>query len=278
MGLTLKEYLKGKIPDEYISLVKRSYDIIGDIAVLEIPKELEKYEKIIAEGILKIHKNVKVVCKKAGKVEGEFRVRKVEVILGEKRTWTIHKENGLKFKLDISKVFYTPRLANDRLRVAKQVKEGELVADLFAGVGPYAILIAKLQPKCKVIAIDKNPFAYKFLVENIKLNKVNNIEAYCGDCREVVKELNLYGKVDRVIMHRPKIDDNFYDMAFLVPKKGGVVHYYTFLHEKEFPDKGIKDLKKAAKEFNKEIEIINAVRLNEIAPRLFRAVIEFKLL
>jgi len=127
---SLLDFLKGKIPEDLLSKVRRSYDIIGDIIVIDIPKELEPYEELIANALLSIHKNCKVVAKIISKTEGKFRVRRVRVIQGENRTYTLHKENGLIFYLDINKVFYTPRLATERKRIASMVQPGERVGDL----------------------------------------------------------------------------------------------------------------------------------------------------
>ncbi len=275
---TIRELLKGKIPDELLKLVRKSYDIVGDIAVLEIPEELEEYEREIAEAVMKIHKNVKVVVKKAGKTEGIERVRPVKVILGENRTWTIHKENGIRLKVDVAKVFYTPRLSQERLRIARMVREGEIVADLFAGVGPYSILIAKISNPKVVYAIDINPEAYKLLVENIKLNKVERkVIPFLGDCREVVKREKLENIADRVIMNLPMHADDFLDVAKYVAKDGAIVHFYYFLDEKELFDGAIKVIEEKAKKIGFDFEILDKRKVGEIGPRRYRVCIDFKI-
>lgn len=275
---TIREILKGKIPEKYLGLIKRSYDIIGDIAIIEIPEELEKYEKEIAEAILKIHKNVKVVAKKAGIVEGIERIRPIEIIAGENRTLTIHKENKIRLKVDVSKVFYTPRLSQERLRIARQVKDGEVVADLFAGVGPYSILIAKIAKPKVVYAIDINQEAYKLLVENIKLNKVEGIVIpFLGDCRKVVEEKNLKNIADRIIMNLPKHSGDFLDVACKVSKERSIVHFYCFLKEDELFDGGIEIIRNRAEELGFTYKILGCVKCGEIGPRRYRVCIDFEL-
>src|SRR4030042_1857665 len=108
--MNLKQSLRGIIPEEDLVNVKSSFVMIGDIAVLEIPDEIKKYEKEIAEKVIEMHKNIKTVVKKSGTTSGIKRIRKVSHILGEKRTETIHTENGIKLKVDLNKVFFTPRL------------------------------------------------------------------------------------------------------------------------------------------------------------------------
>ena len=187
-------------------LPKFSYEIVGDIALLELSKEdknvsespqgkFSEFSKVcdvseedlqrISDLILRRHKNVKVVALKASAVEGVFRKRRIRILKGEQRTETIHRENGCVFKLDLEKVYFNPKLASERKRVAEKVAAGECVVDMFAGVGTFSILIAKRSPESKVIAIDINPDAIFYLRENIRLNKVSNVSAIQGDVREV---------------------------------------------------------------------------------------------
>lgn len=274
--MDIRSVLAGKLSEEELKRVRRAFDIIGDIAIVEIDESLSEKRKMIAEAIMKVHRNVRVVCCKAGPVTGEERVRPVEVISGENRTETIHAENGCRFKLDVSKVFYTPRLANERMRIAKQVREGEVVADLFAGVGPYSILIAKLAKPRIVYAIDKNEFAYHYLLENIKLNKVEGrVRAFLGDCREVVEREGI-AEVDRAIMNLPKQADHFLDVAFKTVRSGGRVHFYYFLREDELFEGAFKIIEREAQKFGKEVEFLDAKKCGELAPGVFRIVVDFE--
>ena len=273
---SLLDFLKGKIPEDLLSKVRRSYDIIGDIIVIDIPKELEPNEELIANALLSIHKNCKVVAKIISKTEGKFRVRRVRVIQGENRTYTLHKENGLIFYLDINKVFYTPRLATERRRIASMVKPGERVGDLFAGVGPYSILIAKTQEEAKVYAVDLNPYAFSFLMKNIRINKAYNVYAYLSDSRELVKH-KFREFFDRVIMNIPKFSEEFLDIPFLALKNGGVCHYYDFAREDEF-EKVIEKIKAYGEKHGRNVKILTLKRLNEIAPREYRVVVDFEVI
>jgi len=273
---TLKDVLKNKLTNSELKLVRRGYDIIGDIAQLEIPPELEKKEKLIAEAILKIHKNVKTVVKKVGGTSGVERIRPVKVILGEKRTETVQLENGVRLKVDINKVYFSPRLGTEHLNVINQIKKNEVVLDLFSGVGPYAIPAAKIAKK--VIAIDINPNAIKYLNENAKLNKVEQkIKSYVGDCREVVKKHKWKRKADRVIMNLPMHAGEFLDVAFYVAKPGATVHCYFFLPEEELFKGAIKKIKEAEKKFGRKTRILRKRKCGQLAARIWRVVIDFKI-
>lgn len=222
---SLKDKLKDKLTKKEISLLVKGFDIIGDIAVIEIPEELKKKQKVIAQAILEQHKNVKVVAKKASKVEGVERIRKVRVIAGEKRTETLHKENGISLVFDINKVYYSPRLSSERLRVMEMTRSKEHIIDMFAGVGPFAILIAR-NKEVKIDAIDINKEAYKYLNKSIKENKLRGeITTHKGDAGEIIKKLE---KADRIIMNLPESSMDFLDGAVSRIKKGGVIHLYAF--------------------------------------------------
>ncbi len=264
--MKLKELLKDKVPEE---VIPSAFDIVGDIAIFD--SKDPKYDKIIAEGILKLHKNVKVVAKR-GITEGIERIRPIEVILGENRSETIHVENGFRFKLDLNKVFFNTRLQFERQRVINQVKEGELVFDLFAGVGPFAVPIAK--KGAKVIAIDINPVATRYLEENVKLNKVpkENIEIFTGDCREIVNNNpDWWGKADRIIMNLPAKSEDFLDVAKKLAKEGTIIHFYWFCHESELWWKVEEVIKKV---FPK-IKILERRKIGERAPRVYKIVVDF---
>ncbi len=273
---SLKDYLEGKLNENELKLVRRSFDIIGDIAQIDIPDELKNKEKLIAKAIMELHKNIKVVVKKVGPTSGEERVRPVKVIAGEKRTETIHIENGVRLKVDLNKVYFSPRLGTEHLRVVEQIKNNEIVFDLFAGVGPYAIPAAKRAKK--VIAIDTNPYAIKYLKENAELNKVEDkIKAYVGDCRKIVKKYKWKQKADRVIMNLPMHASEFLDVAFYVAKPNAIVHCYFFLPEEELYKGAIKKIKNAEKEFGRKTRILRKRKCGQLAPRIWRTVVDFKI-
>jgi len=244
----------------------RAFDIIGDIACVEIKEGMD--EKKTAENILKNQKSIKIVAKKIGITEGIERIQKVEVISGENRTETIHKENGIILKLDINKVFFTPRLSGERLRILKQVKKNEIVADLFAGVGPCSILIAKKSKCRKVIANDINKTAVLYLKENAKLNKVlDKMEITCLDA----KKLNI--QADRLIMNIPMFSFDFIDLAFRVVEKG-IIHFYYFEGEKD--RQKFEIIRESAKKLGKKIRIQKKVKCGSYAPGVHRMCADIK--
>lgn len=236
------EFLEEKLSKDELENLQKSHDVLGDTAVIEIPEELEKKEKEIGRALLKFYPNVRAVFKKTGAVEGPFRVLPLKRIAGTGGTKVTYKESGCSFKFDISKVFFTQRLGTERLRIAEKVKQDETVVDMFAGVGPFSILIAKKQPKVKMIyAVDLNPDAFKYLKENIKLNKVEDkIQPILGDAVKISEKYK--GTADRVIMNLPKTSKNFFPSAKkFLKKKGGILHFYTFAETEEDVKEEIKN-------------------------------------
>lgn len=215
------------VPDELRPQLPSSYDTLGTIAVVKMADEVIPYAKEIGQAILATQKSLKTVCLDAGVVD-QYRTRNVRVVAGEKTTETLHREYGLSFKIDISKAFFSPRLATERDIVSRQVKPGEVVIDMFAGVGPFAILIAKTRQPKVVYAIDINPDAIAMLKENLVLNKVSLVTPILGDARKVVAGLE---KADRIVMNLPHEAHNYVSDAIQALKPNGIVHYYEIIED-----------------------------------------------
>jgi tRNA (guanine37-N1)-methyltransferase len=227
---TLTQALQDKLPADLLTSVPQAFDIIGDIVVIDIPPQLKPYQNIIGEAILQTQKNVTTVLSKASDISGIFRVRDYDYIAGEHKTQTIHREFGCQYHVDIAKAYFSPRLSHEHERVAAQVKNGETVADLFAGVGPFSVLIGKRNSTVKVFAVDLNPDAVNLLELNVRDNRVEDrVFPVRGDAREIA-QTKLKAKADRVIMNLPETAIDFVDAACnAIKPDGGVVHFYGFV-------------------------------------------------
>lgn len=257
------------IPDKNKKDLPTSYDVIGDIILLKLQKQLDSHKKEIGEALLKSNKHVKTVCL-VQPVAGELRTRNVEIIAGEKRTKTTHIEYGLRFNLDIKKTYFSPRLANERRRVVNLVKEDEIVVDMFAGVAPFSIMIAKYSDPRIVYAIDKNKDAVDFAKLNIKINNVlDKIEIIHADAKKASYFLDKKGaKADRIIMNLPLSSYLFFEQALKIAANKCVIHYYDILEEKKIESR-ITHLKKIAKENGYILEKISIKKIKTYAPREF---------
>ncbi|MFC2134746.1 class I SAM-dependent methyltransferase family protein [Bacteroidota bacterium] len=270
-----KNVLEEKLTKKEFNILKTSHDIVGSIAILEIPEELEKKEKLIAETLLKFNKNVETVLKKAGEHEGVFRTQKMQWLAGKKTKETIHKENNVKIKVDVEKVFFTSRLSTERKRIMQQIKKGEKVLVMFSGCSPYVCVFAKNTEAEKVIGVELNKEGHKYAVENIKINKLNNAEAIQGDVRKVNPKFK--EKFDRISMQLPKTADEFLPEAFMVAKKGTIVHFYDFQYESDFENTK-KKIKKEADRAKLKIKFLDFVKCGQISPSKYRVCQDFRII
>ena len=276
--MRLKELLMSEIGKEAIKCVPSSFDIIGSrdgaIAVVEIPPGCERFKEVIGKGIMRIHRNVRAVYAKASVRKGVYRVRSYELIAGERISEVIHKEGGIRMKLDITKVYFSPREATERIRIAKQVRPEETVMVMFAGVGPYALVIAKHQPRVrKVVAIEINPTAYNYMVENIRINGFKNkIVPILGDVRDKAKEW--YGCCDRVVMPLPKGAYLYLSQAFRCLKDRGIVHFYHWALESDLFTNSYLLLERFAILNSRSIKILNMRKVLPYAPKIYKICID----
>ena len=216
------------VPDELRALLPSSFDVIGHVAIVKIPDELMPHAKEIAKAISDVNKPVKTVCLDEG-VKGETRTRGLKILHGSKDTLTTYKEHGLTFKVDPRTMFFSPRLATERKIVADQVTMGERVFDMFAGVGPFSILIAKARSPEKVYANDINKEAFDLLTENARVNKVEGLLVpMLGDARDSAADVPT---VNRIIMNLPHSSFDFLDVAAGKIADGGTIHYYEILDQ-----------------------------------------------
>ena len=179
--MNLKKALGGIIPADDLNRLIRGFDIIGDIAVVIIAEGLEEYERLIAETILAIHKNVRTVLKRDGTYSGEYRTIPLAFIAGERKTETLCREFGIRLLLDIEKVYFSIRSGHERKRLADLVRPGENVLVMFSGVAPYPLMISKYSRAAKITGIEINETAHNYGVKNLRLNKAKNIELIHGD-------------------------------------------------------------------------------------------------
>lgn len=227
--LNIREILADRLPHGTISEIPRSFDVIGDVAVIELPESLREFSSVVGHAVLQFNPEIRLVLRKAGETKGEFRTRTFQIIAGSGSTETTYREFACRFRLDVAKVYFNPRLSHERRRVANAVREGEHVVDMFAGVGPYSVLIARSHPTVTVYSIDINPDAYKYLAENVFLNQVaDRVIPILGDAKELARG-QLRGVADRIIMNFPSGARDFIpDAALTLKHEGGWIHYYTF--------------------------------------------------
>ena len=266
------EILKDELTPEEIENLRTSFDTVGDIIILEIPDNLIDKRFKIGEAALEFTKRRSVYMKKSA-VKGTTRVRDLEFLAGVDDSVTIHKEHGARLKLDVREMYFSPRLATERKRVMESVRDGEKILDMFCGIGPFPIVIAR-NKKVDITAVDINGEAIKYLNENIGLNKLKgNIETYTGDIAEVSKQFNC--KFDRIIMNLPGLAYTFLDLAVDLIEEGGIINYYEFSDSYEQGEKRLKD---TCEKKNKKVEIINTRKVKSTSPGEWHVAIDGKII
>jgi len=272
--LKFANLLEDRLPPHLLASLPRAIDFVGEIAVVEIPPELEGHKRLVGEAILATHKRVRTVLAKSGAVGGTYRLREFEVIAGVDRTETVHREHGCAYHVDLSKVYFSSRLSHEHDRVASKVRENETVVDMFAGVGPFSILIAKKRRNVRVYAIDVNPDAVHYLKTNITVNRVEKkVVPILGDARQVVEEM-LKGVADRVIMNLPEKALEYVNVACeAIKAEGGIMHYYEFTGAPEPLEMAKNRLIEAVKQTGRNVkEILLARTVRVTAPYTWQVV------
>lgn len=270
----LKEVLASYLTQSELDKIFSAFDVIGDIVIIKIPHGLMSKKDKIGEAILGNVKPAKSVFIQTSAIKGEYRVRKLEFLAGEDRTETEYKEHGCRFRVDVVKAYFSPRLSTERLRVANLVRDNEVITNMFGGVGTYSVVMAKKNKTCKVYNIDSNPVADELCRINVKLNRVeNNVVSILGDAREVIDK-QIDGKSNRVLMPLPEKAKEFVSPAIKALKEGkGIIHYFAHIrasNRKLGLHEGEKDTEDAFK--NYRYRILHTRIIREVGPRFYQIV------
>ncbi len=255
----------------------KGYDILGNVAIVKFDKKDSAIKKKReAKILLNKQKSVKTVLEKTQKFKGRFRKQNTKFIVGEKTKEVLYKENGCVFRFNADTCYFSPRLASERLEIAKKVRRGEKVLVMFGGAAPFAIVMAKKSKVGKVVSVEISRACNKYALENVKRNKVNDrVEILQGDVRKVLPKMKV--KFERIVMARPNLEDNFLDAALSRIKKDGIIHYYGFCSVDEIEAMKFMILQEA-KIAKKKIKILNVKKAGDIGAYVFRWRIDLKVL
>ena len=253
-----------------------SFDQIGEIIVLRIPDSLKSKKKIIGETLLDQVKTTRSVFYQSSPVEGEFRTRNLEILAGEDNTETEYKESGCRFLVDVEKAFFSPRLSTERERIANLTHDGEIIINMFGGIGMFSILAAKIS-KCTVYNIDINPNASLLCEKNIELNKLKGkIISLNGDSVKIIQD-KLQNLADRVLMLLPERSDEFLETAILAAKNNGIIHYYSHIHADKKQDAPKLSEEHYLKISKIKSKILNSRIVRPVGPRFYQTVVDVQI-
>lgn len=269
--LDLAEVLAGQVPVEKLQLLPSGWYIVGQTVVVKIHPALQAYKKLIGSALLKAYPRCCCVLADAG-IEGQLREPQREVIAGSAGV-TIHRENGVVFKLDPMRIMFSPGNLPERTRMSR-LGLGERVVDMFAGIGYFSIPMAVHSRPIQVLAIELNPVAFGYLVENVRLNRVGSIvRPVLGDCAIQTP----HGWADRVIMGMVGITDRYLPFGIRALVPGGVLHYHQTLPSWLYPDHLIAEVICAAEAQGRRAEILQCSRVKKYAPGVLHAVLDVRI-
>ena len=273
MTRMLKQAMSGVLTEKEMGELYGAFDQIGEIIILRIPESLLLKKKMIGKVLLEKVKTAKSVFYQSSPVEGEYRIRQLELLAGEDSTQTEYKEHGCRFKVDVEKIFFSPRLSTERQRIADLISDGETVINMFGGIGMFSIVAAK-KKNCHVYNIDINPVAVELCSKNILLNKLKGrVESIEGDAAESI-EKRLSGKADRVLMLLPERSDEFVDSAIRACKDEGIIHYYCHIHSDKKNDVPTLASTHFLSTTNVKSVVLGSKIVRPVGPRFYQAVVD----
>ncbi|HNR44752.1 MAG TPA: class I SAM-dependent methyltransferase family protein [Methanofastidiosum sp.] len=265
---TLREQLKNKISEGDIRKIMKGYEQIGDIIILTIPKEYQELKDFIGKSFYDSF-GCQTVLEK-GSVSGEFRVPYYIKIIGGGFV-TIHKENGILYKIDLSKVMFSSGNIAERIRMGQVSLPDEIIIDMFSGIGYFTLPLSKYG-RSRVWALEKNPDSYNLLLENIHLNKVDDrVTPINTDCLD----FDLKFKADRIIMGYFSDDEKFLLKALDMIKDGGIIHYHNTIPEKSESSFKI-NLEKILSNKGRTLEPLYYRKIKKYSPGVWHVVFDFK--
>ena len=230
-----KDFLRSKLGDVVSSdiTLPSGFHLVGHVALVHLNLNTMRYASLISEKTLEYDQRILSVAVKAGPTVGTTRLPSYELVAGDSNTITTHIEGGVKFRLDPLRLTFSGGNRRERTRLSECVEDGEMVVDMFACVGQFSLHIAK-GANVKVIAIEINPDAYRFLLENIKLNRLESrVTALLGDCREVHPKRT----ANRIIMGYLHNTIEYLPLALeTVVEDGGFIHMHMNVPESELID------------------------------------------
>jgi tRNA (guanine37-N1)-methyltransferase len=277
LAQSLRDAIVPHLTEEERDLVRTAYDIVGSIAIIDIPNELVPKERLIGEKILENNKTVRTVLKKVGGHEGVYRTQTMECIAGEDTRETTVIENGIKLHVNVEEAYYSIRMATERKRIAQMIKPGEHVLCLFSGIGPYPITFSRLTAAADIAGIEINPKAHELALENLAKNRCLNVRLFCGDAHEIMPRLAETGeKFDRFTMPLPHTADEFLDDVLSLAKPGSVIHFYDFLEEEHF-NTAVPKLRAFIERHGFTLARYDVVKAGQHAPRVWRICVDAEL-
>ncbi|WP_161629804.1 class I SAM-dependent methyltransferase [Desulfogranum japonicum] len=227
--------LRPSLSETALSLIPRSYDIVGDILITDLSSQTDMGKILIGNAYLDSMQKIRIVASLAGQCEGIYRTKPLQIIAGRGTLDTIHRENDVDLRVNPSTVYFSPRMGPERLRISQLINPGEKIAVLCSGIAPLPLVIAKNSEVDSIVGIEINPHAHALAKENLILNKMNHkITLICGDATNVPGQESL--SCDRVVTMLPTDHNKLLISAIRMLRAGGILHHYAMVHRNNHSD------------------------------------------
>ncbi|MHA1291567.1 MAG: class I SAM-dependent methyltransferase [Promethearchaeota archaeon] len=277
----LKQNLKGLLSEEELSLLPRGFQTLGEAIIIKLNSKLLPQKTLIAKKCLELLPSIKSIYINLGKIEGTFRTpERIEFLAGENNPIVEHKENGIIYRFDITKIMFSKGNVNERKILATLVSDNEIIVDMFAGIGYFSLPIGKHSKAKKIYSIELNPVAYRFLVDNIKLNQLEKkIVPILGNSKEEVLKLSKSGiRADRVIMGVFPAPKNFIKEALALLKENGTIFHYEGIVSKNNYLDLFNEFKEITENEGYNCKIISKRFVKSYGPNLYHIVLDILVL
>ena len=269
----IKKSLSNEIPLELTNYLPEKWEKIGDIVIIKLNEKLRNYRGKIGKTYAKIL-CCKTVLNDVGGISGIYREPNVEILYGCENTETIHKENGIKYKLDVQKIMFSSGNMDERLRMAKISNKNETVVDLFAGIGYFTLPMAVYSKPKKIFSCEINPVAYEYLCKNIVLNHVTSIvEPLFGDNRLIAPK----NVAERVVMGYIEDTERFLPVAFDCLKNcTGYIHYHDVCPNELLPERSFRSIQEIAGKYKRNVDLLICRVIKSYAPSVSHVVFDIR--
>jgi tRNA wybutosine-synthesizing protein 2 len=266
----LTTQLGAQIPSE---LLPRRLRLLGHVAILWLHPQTVQYKELIGQMVLHYSPKIRSVLRRTAAISGPFRQPAIELIAGSPKTETVFKENKVIFHLDPMKVMFSLGNKNERLRMS-QVGSGEMVIDMFTGIGQFCLPIAVHANPNIVHAIEWNPDAFEYLKQNIVANKTSKtVKPHFGDTAILAPKIS-QGRADRVIMGLIQGTAKYFKQGISCLRPGGIMHIHEVGPKDNIPTSILPSLENIASILKREITLLETRTIKTYNPRLTHFVID----
>ncbi|MDS0279167.1 class I SAM-dependent methyltransferase family protein [Halomicroarcula sp. S1AR25-4] len=270
---TLEDHLRQRgWTDDELDAAPSSWAVVGSVVLVDVGDAPRPEE--VGQALLALHGEADTVLDRGG-ISGDHREPNVTVVAGEGDTETVHTEHGTRYGLDLAEVMFSPGNKAERARMGDAVEAGERVLDMFAGIGYFTLPMARAG--ASVTAVERNPTAFRYLVENVMQNGVDrNVQPYRADCRDVVPEFAREARADRVLMGYYEAHE-YLDSALDALAPGGVLHMHEATPEALVFERPIERLEAAADDAGRSVEVLDTRRVKGYSEGVAHVVVDARI-